>query len=52
MTTEPIVLVNVLKVAPGKQADLIVIDGDPSKNIADTQKIVMVFHQGREVKAE
>lgn len=34
----------------GKQADLIVVDGDPSQNIADTEKIVMVFHNGREVK--
>lgn len=34
----------------GKQADLIVVDGDPSQNIADTEKIAMIFHKGREVK--
>lgn len=34
----------------GKQADLIVLDGDPSQNIADTEKIAMIFHNGREVK--
>jgi imidazolonepropionase-like amidohydrolase len=36
----------------GKQADLIVLDGDPSKDIANTEKIEMVFHNGRQVKRE
>jgi hypothetical protein len=30
----------------GKEADLIVIDGDPSKNIADIRKVVWVFKDG------
>ena len=30
----------------GKEADLIVIDGDPSKNISDIRKIVWVFKDG------
>jgi imidazolonepropionase-like amidohydrolase len=34
----------------GKQADLIVLDGDPSKDIQNTQKIAMVFHKGRQIK--
>lgn len=34
----------------GKTADLIVVDGDPSQDIADTEKIAMIFHNGREVK--
>ena len=34
----------------GKQADLIVLDADPSSDIANTQKIGMVFHNGQEVK--
>ena len=36
----------------GKQADLVVVNGDPSRNIADTEKIAMVFHQGRQVMLE
>jgi enamidase len=32
--------------AAGKQADLVVIDGDPSANIADIRKVVTVFKQG------
>jgi imidazolonepropionase-like amidohydrolase len=34
----------------GKQADLIVLDGNPSQQIGDTEKIAMIFHNGREVK--
>jgi imidazolonepropionase-like amidohydrolase len=30
----------------GKQADLIVIEGDPSKNISDIRKISLVFKNG------
>lgn len=30
----------------GKEADLIVIDGDPSKNISDIRKVVWVFKDG------
>jgi imidazolonepropionase-like amidohydrolase len=32
--------------APGKQADLVVIDGDPSVTIADVRKVETVFKQG------
>jgi len=37
-------------VQPGKQADLIVLNGDPSSDIANTEKIAMVFHEGRLIK--
>ncbi len=37
-------------IAPGKQADLLVLDGDPSKDIRNTEKIKMVFHAGQIVK--
>ncbi len=30
----------------GKEADLIVVDGDPSKNISDIRKVVWVFKDG------
>jgi imidazolonepropionase-like amidohydrolase len=33
-------------IAIGKQADLVVIDGDPSKTIADVRKVDTVFKQG------
>jgi imidazolonepropionase-like amidohydrolase len=33
-------------IAAGKQADLVVIDGDPSKTIADVRKVDTVFKQG------
>jgi imidazolonepropionase-like amidohydrolase len=33
-------------IAAGKQADLVVVDGDPSKNIADVRKVETVFKQG------
>jgi imidazolonepropionase-like amidohydrolase len=33
-------------IAAGKQADLVVIDGDPSANIADVRKVSLVFKQG------
>ncbi|MFL6447468.1 MAG: amidohydrolase family protein [Bryobacteraceae bacterium] len=36
----------------GKQADLLVLNGDPSKDIANTEKIEMIFHNGRQVKRE
>jgi len=36
----------------GKQADLLVLNGDPSKDITKTEKIEMVFHNGRPVKRE
>lgn len=32
--------------APGKQADLVLIKGDPSKNIADIEKVEIVFKSG------
>jgi imidazolonepropionase-like amidohydrolase len=33
-------------IATGKQADLVVVDGDPSANIGDIRKISLVFKQG------
>jgi len=33
-------------IATGKQADLVVIDGDPSSNIADVRRVELVFRQG------
>jgi len=33
-------------IAPGKQADLVVVDGDPSTHIADVEKVRYVFRQG------
>jgi enamidase len=33
-------------IAAGKQADLVVIDGDPSATIADLRKVEIVFRQG------
>ncbi|HTI37959.1 MAG TPA: amidohydrolase family protein [Vicinamibacterales bacterium] len=33
-------------IARGKQADLVVVDGDPSTNIADVRKVQTVFKQG------
>ena len=33
-------------IAPGKQADLVVIKGDPSKNIADIENVETVFKDG------
>jgi imidazolonepropionase-like amidohydrolase len=32
--------------APGKQADVVVIDGDPSANIRDIEKVEIVFKDG------
>lgn len=36
--------------AAGKQADLIVLNADPSTDISNTEKIAMVFHNGIDVK--
>jgi predicted amidohydrolase YtcJ len=33
-------------IAPGKQADLIIVEGDPSTNIADIEKVETVFKDG------
>ena len=33
-------------IATGKQADLVVLDGDPSRNIADIRKVNTVFRAG------
>jgi imidazolonepropionase-like amidohydrolase len=38
--------VRVGTIAFGKQADLVVIDGDPSRNIADIRRVETVFKQG------
>jgi imidazolonepropionase-like amidohydrolase len=36
-------------IAPGKSADLLVVDGDPSRNIAQTRAIDRVYLRGREL---
>jgi imidazolonepropionase-like amidohydrolase len=33
-------------IAPGLQADLLVVDGNPAERIADVRKVTMVFKQG------
>ena len=33
-------------IEPGKSADLLIIDGDPSKNISDIRKVLYVFKNG------
>jgi imidazolonepropionase-like amidohydrolase len=33
-------------VAPGKHADLLVMNGDPSKTIADIRNVAIVFKDG------
>jgi len=33
-------------IAAGKQADLVVIDGNPAARIADVEKVAMVFKDG------
>ena len=33
-------------IAVGKQADLVVINGDPSSNISDVRRVELVFKQG------
>lgn len=33
-------------IAPGKQADLVVVEGDPSRRIADVENVRYVFKQG------
>ena len=33
-------------IAPGKQADLMVVRGDPSRNIGDIENVVLVFKDG------
>ena len=33
-------------IAPGKAADLVVVKGDPSKEIADVEKVEIVFKDG------
>ena len=39
-------------VQAGKQADLIVLNADPSVDISNTEKIAMIFHNGRQVNRE
>lgn len=34
-------------ISPGKRADLILVDGDPTKGIADIRKVVLVITQGK-----
>jgi enamidase len=33
-------------VTAGKQADLVLIDGDPSRNVRDIEKVEIVFKEG------
>jgi adenine deaminase len=33
-------------IAPGKQADLVVVKGDPSSEISDIEAVAMVFKDG------
>jgi hypothetical protein len=33
-------------IAPGKQADLVVVDGNPAERIADIRKVKLVFQDG------
>jgi imidazolonepropionase-like amidohydrolase len=35
-------------IAPGKLADLIIVDGNPTTQIHDTQKIQAVYHRGKQ----
>ena len=37
--------------APGKRADLLVVEGDPSENILDLMKVQAVFKEGERVSA-
>jgi imidazolonepropionase-like amidohydrolase len=39
-------------VQPGKLADLIVVDGDPDRDIAEVDKISAVWHRGRPVAGD
>jgi imidazolonepropionase-like amidohydrolase len=43
-------LKNAGTLAAGKDADLLVLDGDPLENIKNTEKIIAVVHKGRPVK--
>ena len=36
----------IVTIAPGKQADLVVIKGDPSKKIEDIENVEIVFKDG------
>jgi imidazolonepropionase-like amidohydrolase len=33
--------------APGKLADLVLVDGDPTRNITDLRKVALVITRGR-----
>jgi imidazolonepropionase-like amidohydrolase len=34
-------------IAPGKLADLVIVDGDPSANISDLRRVVTVIKDGK-----
>jgi imidazolonepropionase-like amidohydrolase len=36
-------------IEPGKAADLLVVEGDPSHNLADLRKVLAVFRAGRKI---
>jgi imidazolonepropionase-like amidohydrolase len=42
----PLEALRIASIAPGKDADLVVVKGDPSKNIADIEKVEIVFKDG------
>jgi imidazolonepropionase-like amidohydrolase len=37
------------RIAPGLRADLLLVDGDPTKQIRDTRKIVAIWKRGLRV---
>jgi imidazolonepropionase-like amidohydrolase len=36
-------------IAPGKDADLLLLDGNPADDIRNTEKIAAIWHKGRRV---
>jgi imidazolonepropionase-like amidohydrolase len=36
-------------IEPGKLADLLIVDGDPAKHIADIDRVASVWHRGKQV---
>ena len=39
----------VVSIEPGKKADLVIVDGNPGKNIKDLRRIVTVFKDGKKI---
>jgi imidazolonepropionase-like amidohydrolase len=40
------------KIAPGLRADLLLVEGDPTRDIRATRNIVAIYHQGMQVKRQ